>query len=90
MLNRQRPRSKTGLLGASLLTALCAMTTPSVRAAPQESAHSVADSDIPKVFTAPTAGQDYVKREAMIPMRDGVKLHTVIVFPKKRKTRRFS
>ena len=41
-----------------------------------------ADSDIPKVFTAPAANQDYVKREAMIPMRDGVRLHTVIVVPK--------
>jgi putative CocE/NonD family hydrolase len=41
-----------------------------------------ADSDIPKSFTAPTAGQDYVKREVMIPMRDGVKLYTVIVVPK--------
>jgi putative CocE/NonD family hydrolase len=37
--------------------------------------------DIPKSFTAPAAGYDYVKREAMIPMRDGVKLHTVIVVP---------
>src|SRR5271169_5989126 len=41
-----------------------------------------ADSDIPKKFTNPTADQDYTKREAMIPMRDGVKLYTVIVVPK--------
>lgn len=33
-------------------------------------------------FAAPTQGYDYVKREVMIPMRDGVKLHTVIVIPK--------
>ena len=39
-------------------------------------------SDIPGTFTVPTAGYDYVKREVMIPMRDGVKLHTVIVVPK--------
>jgi uncharacterized protein len=38
--------------------------------------------DIPKAFDAPTTGYDYVKREVMIPMRDGVKLHTVIVVPK--------
>jgi putative CocE/NonD family hydrolase len=44
-------------------------------AAPQQ-------SDIPKSFTVPTAGYDYVKREVMIPMRDGVKLYTVIVVPK--------
>jgi uncharacterized protein len=41
-----------------------------------------ADSDIPKTFHAPTADQDYIKREAMIPMRDGVKLYTVVVIPK--------
>ena len=38
--------------------------------------------DIPKVFTAPTEQNDYVKRVVNIPMRDGVKLHTVIVVPK--------
>ena len=39
--------------------------------------------DIPQgTFAASTAGFDYVKREVMIPMRDGVKLHTVIVIPK--------
>src|SRR5215471_18376451 len=39
--------------------------------------------DVPQAKFAPsTAGYDYVKREVMIPMRDGVKLHTVIVIPK--------
>ena len=39
--------------------------------------------DVPQAkFVQPTAGYDYVKREVMIPMRDGVKLHTVIVIPK--------
>ena len=38
--------------------------------------------DIPAEFTLPTAAFDYVKREVMIAMRDGVKLHTVIVIPK--------
>ena len=71
-----------GLLGASLVVAFCAITTAFVSAAAQEQVHSVADSDIPKAFTAPTANHDYVKREVMIPMRDGVKLHTVIVLPK--------
>ena len=37
--------------------------------------------DIPKTFTAPRDGYDYVKRVEMIPMRDGVKLYTVIVIP---------
>jgi putative CocE/NonD family hydrolase len=38
--------------------------------------------DIPDRFNEPTNGYDYVKRDVMIPMRDGVKLHTVIVVPK--------
>src|ERR1700681_282278 len=43
---------------------------------------SAQENDIPKNYTAPTANQDYSKRDVMIPMRDGVKLHTVIVVPK--------
>ncbi|WP_266159706.1 CocE/NonD family hydrolase [Dyella silvatica] len=38
--------------------------------------------DIPAKFVAPTASSNYLKREVMIPMRDGVKLHTVIIIPK--------
>src|SRR5271170_2458942 len=38
--------------------------------------------DIPSKFTAPTTGYDYVKRVEMVPMRDGVKLYTVIVVPR--------
>jgi putative CocE/NonD family hydrolase len=38
--------------------------------------------DIPAKFDAPISAYDYVKRDVMIPMRDGVKLHTVIVVPK--------
>jgi uncharacterized protein len=37
--------------------------------------------DIPAEYEAPTLADDYVKREVVIPMRDGVKLHTVIVVP---------
>jgi putative CocE/NonD family hydrolase len=39
-------------------------------------------SDIPGEFKAPTSDYDYIKRIEMIPMRDGVKLYTVIVIPK--------
>jgi putative CocE/NonD family hydrolase len=38
--------------------------------------------DVPPKFDEPTAGADYVRREEKIPMRDGVKLFTVIVVPK--------
>ncbi|WP_028102408.1 CocE/NonD family hydrolase [Pseudoduganella violaceinigra] len=38
--------------------------------------------DIVSGFEAPLDQADYVKRVVMIPMRDGVRLHTVIVVPK--------
>src|SRR6202041_1663926 len=40
------------------------------------------ESDIPANFKAPTSDYNYTKRVEMIPMRDGVKLYTVIVIPK--------
>jgi uncharacterized protein len=39
-------------------------------------------SETPANLQPVTDSFDYVKREVMIPMRDGVKLHTVIVVPK--------
>ena len=39
-------------------------------------------SDIPAKWVEPHPGYDYEKRDMMIPMRDGVKLHTVILVPK--------
>ena len=38
--------------------------------------------DIPAKFEPPPGTADYTKRVVMIPMRDGVKLYTVIVVPK--------
>ena len=39
-------------------------------------------SETPAKFTPTTDSFDYVKRDVMIPMRDGVKLHTVVLVPK--------
>ena len=40
-------------------------------------------NDVPAKFTPPVdPNADYIKREVMIPMRDGTKLYTVIVIPK--------
>ncbi len=39
-------------------------------------------SETPDHFVPKTDTFDYVRREVMIPMRDGVKLHTVILLPK--------
>jgi uncharacterized protein len=56
----------SALLSSSVLQAQTAPLTP----------------DIPAGYSAPTASYNYVKRAVMIPMRDGVKLYTVIVIPK--------
>jgi uncharacterized protein len=39
-------------------------------------------SETPAKFTPATSTFDYERRDVMIPMRDGVKLHTVILVPK--------
>ncbi|MDQ3920053.1 MAG: CocE/NonD family hydrolase, partial [Acidobacteriota bacterium] len=39
-------------------------------------------SETPQKFTPTNEGFEYVRREAMIPMRDGVRLQTVILVPK--------
>ena len=38
--------------------------------------------DIPAHYEEPTSSYDYVKRDVMIPMRDGVKLYTVMLIPR--------
>lgn len=43
---------------------------------------AAADGDIAKSFKPPADEYDFAKREVMIPMRDGVKLHTMILVPK--------
>ncbi len=39
-------------------------------------------NEIPAAFTPHSASFDYVKREVMIPMRDGIKLKTLILIPR--------
>ena len=38
--------------------------------------------DIPQRFNAQRGDFQYIRREAMIPMRDGVKLYTILIIPK--------
>src|SRR5262245_27199008 len=44
--------------------------------------HSELPSEIPAKFKPVTDGFDHTRHNVMIPMRDGVKLHTVILVPK--------
>lgn len=70
------PRLVIGLLAGSLAATAAAQdakTTPQYPNYPSET---------PAQFTPTTDGHDYARRVVMIPMRDGVKLHTVILVPK--------
>jgi len=48
----------------------------------QTSPQASLPSEMPATLTPMTDSFDYIKRDVMIPMRDGVKLHTVIVIPR--------
>jgi putative CocE/NonD family hydrolase len=67
-------------LGCAALEAASHDASPPVTAPPANATAPM--GDIPDKFVKPTQRNDYIKREEMIPMRDGVKLYTVIVFPK--------
>lgn len=68
-------------LFAALLLSVISLTSWTAQAQ-SASLYPQYPSETPSVFHAPTYGMDYERREAMIPMRDGVKLHTVILVPK--------
>ena len=80
---------KKAALASAIVSLLClasanAFATPRVG---QDAAKVTPDmiqtgSDIPAKWSRPEGNFDYVRREVMIPMRDGVKLHTVIMIPK--------
>ena len=64
----------------------CLAITPALAQQPAAKDGAVraqaAGGDIPDKFTPPIGDRDYDKRVAMVPMRDGTKLYTVIVVPK--------
>ena len=49
---------------------------------PRPPAYPALPSETPATFEPVTASFDYVRRDVMIPMRDGVRLHTVVLVPK--------
>ncbi len=72
---------RTLTLLVSMLGALL-LADPSGAQAPRASAAAELPSETPAQFTPATYGFDYARRDVMIPMRDGVKLHTVVLVPK--------
>jgi uncharacterized protein len=78
-----------GPVGVLCLALVCMLEAPSAQQAatsqpPRASAAPAAtlQSERPAQFTPVTDAFDHVRRDVMIPMRDGVKLHTVILVPK--------
>jgi uncharacterized protein len=66
------------LLRRTLLAAILCNLIPLVSA----QTPATLPSESPAVFQPTDSGFDYIRREVMIPMRDGIKLHTVILVPK--------
>jgi putative CocE/NonD family hydrolase len=75
-------RARMLTLLAPVLLALWFVETSAAQTAPPPSASSTLPSETPAKFEIVTDSFDYTRREVMIPMRDGVKLHTVILVPK--------
>ncbi|MCU1243655.1 MAG: cocE 3 [Candidatus Acidoferrum typicum] len=66
----------------SALVALIVAGFLSVESSRGQSQSTGLPSETPARIEPVTSSFDYVRREVMIPMRDGVKLHTVILVPK--------
>ena len=76
-----RIRPACALILALLAAPLLAQAAkPKPKAAPTPKA--AYPSEMPATFTPLRTSFDYDRREVMIPMRDGVKLHTVILVPR--------
>ena len=66
--------TRLGPLAFAVASLAHAQTTPAT--------YPALPSDTPAAFTPVTASFNYIKRTVMVPMRDGVKLNTVIVIPR--------
>jgi putative CocE/NonD family hydrolase len=71
-------RSRMLMFFGVVLVSLFFIKSSEAQTAPQ---YPALPSETPDRFDPKTDSFDYVRREVMIPMRDGVKLHTVILIP---------
>src|SRR5215217_7751234 len=65
-----------------LLTLACALFSLALTGGRSAAQTPDLPSETPQKFTPTNEGFEYERREAMIPMRDGVRLHTVLLVPK--------
>ncbi len=68
-------------LGLAFATLLTLRPAGSASAQQVPKTYPTLPSESPAELKVPGAGFDYVRRDVMIPMRDGVRLHTVILVP---------
>jgi uncharacterized protein len=73
-------KNQLGCLAALCFLGLAANPKMAVAQAPAQ--YPDYPSETPSKLATVTSSFDYERRDVMIPMRDGVKLHTVIVLPK--------
>src|SRR5689334_11116498 len=77
-----KPIDRICTLFAPMLSVFVFAQASAAQTAPQPAKYPELPSETPAKFTPMTDSFDYMKRDEMIPMRDGVKLHTVIIVPK--------
>jgi uncharacterized protein len=78
---RLMERASNAMAVGMLVAASCLAQPPAAgtQSVPQQPGLA---SETPAHFARVTASFDYTRRDVMIPMRDGVRLHTVIIVPK--------
>ncbi len=81
MKHRRAVITQRGLLPA-LFALLLTLGGAALAADPPAAQYPGYPSETPAHFVPATDSYDYVRREVMIPMRDGVKLRTIILIPK--------
>ncbi len=81
MKHQRAAITKRGLLPA-LFTLLLTLGGAALAGDPPAAQYPDYPSETPTRFVPATDSYDYVRREVMIPMRDGVKLRTIILIPK--------
>ncbi|HEV2196107.1 MAG TPA: CocE/NonD family hydrolase [Candidatus Acidoferrum sp.] len=75
-------RRRTFLVFIPSIAVFFLATTAAAQSASQQSGQATLANETPAQLKVPQDTWDYTRRDVMIPMRDGVKLHTVILVPK--------
>src|SRR5215470_3662298 len=72
----------TSVLLTNTIASLLVVASAPAQSSPPQSAQATLANETPLQLKSPEDTWDYARRDVMIPMRDGIKLHTVILVPK--------